>query len=129
MQSQQYTLTNRLMGDPRPDRFAWSERLHATKKVRPVASVIPVDPNEKIGDRLNRTLKAVAEGHDTSRKIMPLTGWKFGAAASYLRRLRSAGLLSSRDIKRTVQGGGLTRVYQLTDAGREELRRLGAGKP
>lgn len=119
MQSQQYTLTNRFMGDPRPDRFEVSNYLRA--KLAPSREAVTPASVGTLQKRLKDILCMIADGSDTSSKIAQSTGLSRARVMDYLRRLTVGELVTFVEVRNPNDNKTLMRVYSITADGLEKL--------
>lgn len=123
MQSQEYTLTNRLMGDPRPDRDAYSDKVKAIAKWKPTGwSAATPCPPQPVETRIIELLKAIRSGVAQSVTIAEQLGVNRSLISGYLKRARDRDLIMVAE-QLNFKCGGRIYIYALTDKGRAELER------
>lgn len=124
MQTQQYTLTNRIMGDPRPDRFAASEHLRSKVRFAPAKpDSIHRDNRVTAAQRLHRCLAAVRDGYSTVQAISDKIGMSYRAVGNHMTRARESEWVEAT-ILNPVNGTGRVYAYTITPAGTAELERV-----
>lgn len=123
MQSQQYTLTNRLMGDPRPDRLEASEKARNSAKWRAPQPAMcnPHRQHVTMSARVHQVMLSIHAGKIEAGTIAEHAGISRDMASVYLKRARNQGFVVCSAVVRTVSGGR-TFHYALTDAGKQYLK-------
>ena len=123
-QKSDYSLTSRLLGDPRPDRHDHSDMIRATVRWKiPLQDFrMPHVEHKPMDARVLDCLKALALGYTTSAAIAEALGASRDMTAHYLKRARNCGWVEISSQVNAKSGG---RIYQyaLTDAGKAELAR------
>lgn len=123
-----YTLTNRLLGDPRPDREEYSAKVLAVTKFRAAkvepGKYIPPHPAES---RVMEVLSAISNGFRNAAAIAEQIGIGVNMASAYLKRARDRDLVVISE-KVMIKSGGYTNIYALTDDGRKFLIDFGKGQ-
>lgn len=120
-----YTLTNRLMGDPRPDRFEHSEKVRANVRYSPTMPDGVRKPYNRVvkKDRTHQCLEAVNEGYTTVEAIREKIGCAYRTTGDHVGQCARNGWIKLKMIV-PIPGGGRVFVYAITEAGRAELERV-----
>lgn len=118
------SLTARLMGDPRPDREAFSAMIRQRIGAPRISSPRHIDKQyEKRGTnrtRLRQALEALKSGPKTNIEVAGVMGVSDDAAGLYLMRAHTIGLAARAFIPNT-NCGGRRYEYRLTAEGEREL--------
>lgn len=124
-QESAYTLTNRLMGDPRPDRFEHSEKVKSNVRYSPSMLDGFRRPYERAykKDRIHQCLEAVNEGYTTVQAIQEKLGCAYRTTSDHVTQCAKNGWIKLKMIV-PVPGGGRIFVYTMTETGRAELERV-----
>lgn len=119
-----YTLTNRLMGDPIPNREQLSEALKAKVQWSPSPQLQVRHRKHLTGkERVLQAVQAIDKGATTSDMVSTYGELSKDMANNYLKRAMQWGWLR-RSFRANQKCGGRVYVYEITDAGRAELERV-----
>lgn len=119
-----YTITSRLLGDPRPDRLAASEFLKS-RLCRPQRDRVG-EEQRPVVQRIHQCLFAVRDGFGTVLSVSDRIGLSYRAVGGYLKAAKDREWLVIDEVG-AVPGGGRTYSYAVTAAGRAELSSLEQG--
>lgn len=120
-QNADYTLTSRLMGDPRPDRWELSHTLRQRVKVTGTTPDYRPQRSSPVL-RIHYALRAIENGYTSVRAIADELGVKHSSAGLYARELVERDWAVSKMI---ITKSAKMNVYEVTDLGRRELKKIG----